>query len=70
MSLQNIVSVVKKGGNVAIKLGFHGTVKGILSDISRSEFEITTKILWKKVRVVVLRRYVVLLELAEEGGGE
>jgi hypothetical protein len=69
MSLQNIVGVGKKRGNVAIKLGFHGTVKGTLSDISRSEFEITTKILWKKVRIVVPRRYVVLLEFAEEGGG-
>ena len=57
------------GKNVSIKLHFHGTVKGILSDISRSEFEITTKTLWKKVRIVVPRRYVVLLKFAEEGGG-
>lgn len=69
----NWISMIKEddiGKTVAIKLHYHRTIKGILSNISKAELEITTEILWKKVRIIVLKRYVVFVEFAEEGGGQ
>jgi hypothetical protein len=70
-SSSNWISMIREediGKTVSVKLHYHRTIMGILSDISKAELEITAKRLWKKVRIIVLKRYVVSVEFPEEAG--